>query len=222
MRRLALLACIGLFAIATPGCARDASPVEPSGTDEADTALTADFMRAYSAGLASVDAGAADTTLAGVDHDFARGHGEILRTPLTDVATLIASGEADALLQARYAALGLTPDTLQSANLLLFVAGWEAVNGERAAPEAVQGLARQMATRTGTGNAAGDPVQARRQQRILELLSAAIMHEARRLEASANATDLARFREAIREDFQRQSGNDLARFDLTAEGFVPR
>lgn len=220
LRRLVTVAVIGLSAVAAAGCSGDAASIEPTSAQAPDAGQTRDFMRAYTAGRQSAPVRSSHGELAGVERDFAQGHGEVLQTPLRDVATFIASGEADAWLHARYASLTLAPDALPSANVLLFVTGWEAVSGERASAPQAQGLVRQMAASVAAGN--HSTPDARRQQRILELLSASIAREARRLEAEGDPTALARFRDGIALDFQRQSGNDLTRFNLAAEGFVPR
>ena len=213
-----------LIVAAAPGCSRSAGSSEAATSPATDPALAADFMRAYTAGYESLDRPAAQartaSRLQGVDRDFALGHTELLRTPLHDVPGFLASGQADALVRERYAAFGLEPDALASANVVLFVSGWEAVNGEAASARRAQGLRRQMAAQApGVATARTDTA---RERRILELVAAAITHEARRLEAEGDAAALARFRAGIREDFQRQSGNDLARFDLGEDGFVAR
>lgn len=215
-----------LAVVAATGCSRDAGSSEPVSGHAVEPAAAADFMRAYTAGVDSVERPAharrGASRLRGVDRDFAQGYAEIMRTPLHDIPGFIASGDADALISARYAALALDADTLLSANVLLFVSGWEAVSGAPASARQAQGLRRQMTANWVAAGAGADPAETARQRRILELVSASITREVQRLEADGDAAALARFRAGIREDFQRQSGNDLARFDLGDDGFAAR
>lgn len=220
----------------TTGCS--GSPAESAATGaEVETAdadparLDADFMKAYREGFSSRDAAPAarrevsnarDGDISGIDRDFVAGYAQLTSLPVRDVATFVESGDADALLQARYQMSGLTRGELIPANVLLFVASWEGYNGTRASPEQVRGLQQQMQSLWIKGADFERSSEGQRQRRLYELLAAVLMRENTRVLQSGDAGGIATFRETVREDFLRQSNNDLARYDLTRDGFVER
>ncbi|MGO3128077.1 MAG: hypothetical protein ACTIJY_08395 [Luteimonas sp.] len=220
----------------TTGCS--GSPAESAATSaEVETAdadperLDADFMKAYREGFYSRESAPAarreassarDTDASEIDRDFVAGYAQLTSLPVRDVESFVESGDADALLQARYQVSGLKRGELIPANVLLFVASWEAYNGSRASPEQVTGLQQQMQSLWTKGAEFELSSEGQRQRRLYELLAAVLMRENTRVRQSGDAGGIAAFRETVREDFLRQSNNDLARYTLTGDGFVER
>jgi len=236
--RSSVLTLIALLVGSTTGCSGN-----PGGgaatTAEADAdapvtdaaQLDADFMKAYREGFSGrastsaagrETASARETDASGVDRDFVAGYSQLTSLPVQDVSAFVESGDADALLQARYQASGLMRGQLIPANVMLFVASWEAYNGTRASPEQVRGLQQQMRSLWSKAADFERSAEGLRQRRLYELLAAVLMRENARVRQRQDADGIAVFRETVREDFLRLSHNDLARYDLTGEGFVER
>lgn len=220
----------------TTGCSGSSAESAATGA-EVETAdadperLDADFMKAYREGFSGGESAPAarrevssapETDVSGIDSDFVAGYSQLTSLPVQDVATFVESGDADALLQARYQVSGLARGELIPANVLLFVASWEAYNGSRASPEQVRGLQQQMQSLWTKGADFERSPEGQRQRRLYELLAAVLMRENTRVRQSGDAGGIAAFRETVREDFLRQSNNDLARYTLTGDGFVER
>lgn len=230
--QIGLLLLVSLGAIG--GCS--GQPTDTAAADGSALAtdpkqLDADFLRAYRAGFSnpqqeSPDAHSSspqpDAGASAVDRDFVAGYSQLTALRISDVAQFVGSGEADALLRSRYRDEGLSPDALLSANVLLFVASWEAYAGTRASPEQVRGLREQMDALWTKSAAFERSAEGQRQRRLYELLAAVLMRESARVSRSTDAAEIASFRETVRDDFLRQSNNDLARYDLTKDGFVER
>lgn len=129
-----------------------------------------------------------------------------------DLNAFVASGSADAALVAMYRRLGLVRGMSSSENALLFVVAWEVYHGRQATAADVQGVMTQI--EAGRQQVNGDH---RAQKRFYELAAAAVQ---RRNEIGVEGGPA--FRDQLRQTLLAGSGNDLAEFELTPEGFVRR
>lgn len=130
-----------------------------------------------------------------------------------DLNAFVASGSADAALAATYRRLGLVRGMSSSENALLFVVAWEVYHGRQATAAEVQGVMTQIAA--GPQQSNGDH---RAQKRFYELAAAAVQRK-NSIGAEGNGPA---FRVQLRQTLLAGSGNDLAEFELTPEGFVRR
>ncbi|NYZ62111.1 hypothetical protein [Luteimonas deserti] len=136
--------------------------------------------------------------------------------PRDDVRAFIESGEADALLVTLYRRFGLEQGTPGAENALLFVVAWQAYHGREATPAQVQGVLAQI----GAAQQQAVDSESAAQKRVYALLAAVIHHAEVHVFDSASPAHARAFRERLREDLQAWSGNDLAGFQLTSDGFV--
>ena len=177
------------------------------------------FLEAYNAGMQSV---AGSTSSASADKGegaaFSAQWPALSSVRIGDLSQFVDSGDADAWLQARYRALGYPGTDIVDANALLFLVHWEAFHGVRATRSQAAGLREQMAAHWARqGPQAADGQALANRQRIYELVAAALGREADRVQGQTGAQ--AALSQAIRQDFQRQTGNDLATIELTGAGF---
>lgn len=210
-----LLAVAGLVTACSDG-AQATQGAGPVDTGEHDQRA---FLEAYNAGVQSV---AGSTSSASADKDegvaFSAQWPALSSVRINDLAQFVDSGDADAWLQARYRALGYAGTDIVDANALLFLVHWEAFHGVRATPSQAAGLREQMAAHWARqGAQAADGRALANRQRIYELVAAALGREADRVQGQTGAQ--AALSQAIRQDFQRQTGNDLATIELTGAGF---
>ncbi len=215
------------------GCSGQEAPATPADAraEQGGDAEDAAFLSAYQAGFASVtggqrqDAPAAaqarrDAGNDAVDRDFITGYAQLTSLPARDVAAFVESGEADKLLDARYRILELPQEELLSANVMLFIAAWEAFSGERASAAQAQGLRDQMQAQWTQQQAASAAPDAARRKRLFELLAALLVRENTVARQSGDPARIEALQAGVREDFIRQTNNDLAKYRLTDHGFI--
>ncbi|MDR6993152.1 hypothetical protein [Luteimonas sp. 3794] len=210
------------------GCApdSDARDGEGHGGGHRPEARTPDFLEAYEAGFqrgiaegkAGPDANAGSGQPA--DRDFAERWAALSGLAVSDVAAYVQSGAADAWLEQRYRSLGFSRD-LVSANALLFLANWEAYTGMEASPAQAEGVRRQIEGAAGGARSRESASELELRRRVYELMAATLTREHARVRATGGASADA-FKQTVRQDFERISNNDLAKFTLTAEGFEER
>lgn len=155
------------------------------------------------------------------DREFAQRWSGLSSLEVPDVDDYVRSGAADAWLDQRYRALGLTTRDLVSANALLFIANWEAFTGMEASPSQAKGVRRQIETAAGGARSSESAEALELRRRVYELMAATLTRESVRVHA-AEASRAAAFADTVRQDFKRISNNDLAEFTLTADGFEER
>ncbi|WP_337243314.1 hypothetical protein [Luteimonas sp. gir] len=177
------------------------------------------FLEAYNAGVQSV---AASTSAVSADKGegaaFSAQGPALSSVRIDNLSQFVDSGDADAWLQARYRALGYPGTDIVDANALLFLVHWEAFHGVRATPSQAAGLRQQMSAHWARqGAQSGDAQALANRQRIYELVAATLGREADRVRGQARVQAV--FSQSVRQDFQRQTGNDLAAIELTGAGF---
>ncbi|UNK42299.1 hypothetical protein MNO14_15395 [Luteimonas sp. S4-F44] len=220
-RRRALACCPLLFAVVglVTACSDGAQATQATGRADAGEQDQQAFLEAYNAGVQSV-AGATSSASAddGEGAAFSAQWPALSSVRIDDLSQFVNSGDADAWLQARYRALGYPGTDIVDANALLFLVHWEAFHGVRATPSQAAGLREQMAAHWARQGAQARDTQAlANRQRVYELVAAALGRQVDRMRGQARAQ--AAFSQAIRQDFQRQTGNDLATIELTGAGF---
>lgn len=226
-----LMDCRGLgvwLAVAlVAGCSANSDARDASGSAGArPEATSAAFLQSYEAGFQQgIADGKAEprsaAALESPDHDFGARWRALSGLDVPDVDAFVRSGAADAWLDRRYRSLGFRARDLDSANALLFLANWEAFSGNTASRDQAAGVLRQIRGATGGARSQESATALEVRRRIYELMAATLARESERARA-ANAERIESFTETVRTDFLRMSNNDLADFNLTADGFEER
>lgn len=177
-----------------------------AGSATADPTIVSDAYRAGSRWRRG--------SLAGIEHGILPQLAAVSGQPSAQLEAFIGSGRAEAVLVDMYARMALARGSSQAETALLFVAAWEACHDRAATPAEVQGVRRQMSTDRLADTDAVHPAQ----RRFYELFAAAI--QAGREDVASGQR--AAFRDHLRDVMLAGSGNDLAEFELTNDGFSRR